>query len=91
MNSVRADSTKKPFTVNGKPVKLVAKRFSKRTLRKGKTQYIYNINGRIYYNENENHSWFSEFSKDNRTAYRRFTKPTDADKEYLALNGYVLV
>lgn len=92
VNAVRADSyTKRPWTVNGNPVNLVAIRYSKRTLRKGKTQYIYEINDHIYYNENKNHAWFSEFSKNNRRAYRRFTTPTDRDREYLKLNGYVLI
>ena len=92
VNAQRADSyTKRPWTVNGEPVNLVAIRYSKRILRKGKTQYIYSINGQIYYNENENHAWFSEFSKDYNLAYRRFTEPTSADRKYLKLNGYVLI
>lgn len=92
VNAVIADSyIKRPFTVNKKPVTLVAVRYSKRRLRKGRTQYIYEINGQIYYNENEDHPWFLEFSKDYNLVYRRFTSPTGADKKYLKLNGYVLI
>ncbi len=91
VNTVKFDSLKRPFTVNGKPVTLVAVRYSKRRLREGKTQYIYSINGQIYYNENENHAWAVEFSKDYNLVYRRFTTPTAADRKYLKMNGYVLI
>ena len=43
-------------TIDGKPMILVATKTSRRTLRKGKTQYIYSMEGTkgIYYNESKN-------------------------------------
>lgn len=89
--AVFADNpTQRPFTVNNVPVKLIAIRKSRRILRKGKTQYIYSIGDKIYYNENQDHYWFSEFADEtnNHLYYRAFTNPTNLDKIWLEQYGY---
>lgn len=92
--AVYADNpTQRPFTVNGEPVKLVAIKQSRRTLRKGKIQYIYSIGGKIYWNRDQDRYWFSEFgTKSNNETYQRiFTNPTEDDKKYLDLYGFHLL
>ncbi len=83
-------------TVNGKAMILVATKTSRRTLRKGKTQYIYCMEGTkgIYYNEAKNGVLFVPMARRESNMKKHYdlycVEPlTRAEREYLSLHPHI--
>lgn len=83
-------------TVNGKQMILVATKTSRRTLRKGKTQYIYSMEGTkgIYYNEAKNGVLFVPMARHESNMRKHYDlyceEPlTRAEREYLKLHPHI--
>ncbi len=86
-------STKK---VDGKEMVLVATKTSRRTLRKGKTQYIYVMAGTkgIYYNESRNGVMFVPMARHESNMQRHYdlycVEPLNrAEREYLKIHPHI--
>jgi len=82
--------------VNGKQMILVATKTSRRTLRKGKTQYLYSMEGTkgIYYNEAKNGVLFVPMARHESNMRRHYdlycVEPlTKAEREYLNLHPHI--
>jgi len=82
--------------VNGKVMILVATKTSRRTLRKGKTQYIYSMDGTkgIYYNEAKNGVLFVPMARHESNMRRHYdlycSDPlTRAELQYLKLHPHI--
>jgi hypothetical protein len=82
--------------VGGKSMVLVATKTSRRTMRRGKTQYIYVMEGTkgIYYNESKNHVYFSPMARREFNMRRHFdlycVEPlTRAEREYLKNHPHI--
>jgi len=82
--------------INGKAMILVAIKTSRRTLRKGKTQYIYCMDGTkgIYYNESKNGVFFSPMARRESNMRKHFDlyclEPlTRAEREYLKVHPHI--
>lgn len=82
--------------VNGKQMILVATKTSRRTLRKGKTQYIYFMEGTkgIYYNESKNGVLFVPMARHDtnmRKHYDLYCEDplTNAERQYLSLHPHI--
>jgi len=83
-------------SVNGKAMILVASKTSRRTLRKGKTQYIYSMDGTkgIYYNEAKNGVLFVPMARHESNMRKHYdlycSDPlTRAEREYLRLHPHI--
>ena len=83
-------------TVDGKTMILVATKTSRRALRKGKTQYIYSMEGTkgIYYNESREGVLFVPMARHESNMKRHYdlycVEPlTRAEREYLRLHPYI--
>ena len=83
-------------TINGKPMILVATKTSRRTLRKGKTQYIYSMEGTkgIYYNESKNGILFVPMARHESNMRKHYdlycVDPLNkAEREYLKLHPHI--
>jgi len=83
-------------TVNGKAMILVATKTSRRKLRKGKTQYIYSMDGTkgIYYNEAKNGVLFVPMARHDVNMRKHYdlycVDPLNrAELEYLKLHPYI--
>lgn len=83
-------------TVDNKTMILVATKTSRRTLRKGKTQYIYSMENTkgIYYNESKNGVLFVPMARHENNMKRHFdlycVEPlTRAELEYLKLHTHI--
>lgn len=83
-------------TVDGKAMILVATKTSRRTMRKGKTQYIYSMNGTkgIYYNEAKHGVLFVPMARHESNMRKHYdlycTEPlTRAEREYLNLHPHI--
>ena len=83
-------------TVGNKAMIIVATKTSRRTLRKGKTQYIYSMNGTqgIYYNESKNGVLFVPMARHESNMRRHYDlycrEPlTRAELEYLKLHPHI--
>lgn len=88
-----ASSVKK---INGRAMILVATKTSRRTLRKGKTQYIYSMDGTqgIYYNESKNGVLFVPMARHETNMRRHYdlycVDPlTRAEREYLNIHPHI--
>lgn len=82
--------------VDGKRMILVATKTSRRILRKGKTQYIYSMEGTkgIYYNESKNGVLFVPMARKEPNMRRHYDlyciEPlTRAELEYLKLHPHI--
>jgi len=82
--------------VGGKVMVLVATKTSRRTLRKGKTQYIYSMEGTkgIYYNEAKNGVLFVPMARHESNMRKHYDlyceEPlTRAEREYLSLHPHI--
>ena len=82
--------------VNGNPMLLVATKTSRRKLRRGKTQYIYSMNGTkgIYYNESKNGVLFVPMARHERNMRRHYdlycVEPLNrAELEYLKIHPHI--
>ena len=82
--------------VDGKVMILVATKTSRRTLRKGKTQYLYSMEGTkgIYYNESKNGVLFVPMARRESNMRKHFdlycVEPlTEAEREYLKLHPHI--
>ena len=83
-------------TIDGKQMILVATKTSRRTLRKGKTQYIYLMQGTkgVYYNEKKSSVLFVPLARHERNMRRHYdlycVDPlTRAELEYLKLHPHI--
>jgi len=83
-------------TVNRKQMILVATKTSRRTLRKGKTQYIYSMEGTkgVYYNESKNGVLFVPMARRESNMRRHYdlycVDPlTRAERQYLELHPHI--
>lgn len=83
-------------TVEGQAMILVATKTSRRTLRRGKTQYIYSMNntGGIYYNESNNGVLFVPMARKEVNMRKHYdlycVDPlTKAELEYLKLHPHI--
>lgn len=83
-------------TVGGKTMILVATKTSRRTLRKGKTQYLYSMDGTkgIYYNESKNGVLFVPMARHESNMRRHYdlycVDPLNrAELEYLKLHPHI--
>jgi len=83
-------------TVKGKAMILVATKTSRRTVRKGKTEYIYSMDGTkgIYYNQSKGGVMFSPLAKHEynmRKHYALYCEDplTRAEREYLKLHPHI--
>ncbi len=83
-------------TVNGKSMILVATKTSRRTLRKGKTQYLYLMDGTkgIYYNEAKNGVLFVPMARHESNMRKHYdlycVEPlSKAEREYLKLHPHI--
>ena len=83
-------------TIGGKAMILVAIKTSRRTLRKGKTQYIYSMEGTkgIYYNESKNGVLFVPLARHETNMRKHYdlycTDPlTRAELQYLKLHPHI--
>jgi len=83
-------------TVNGKTMILVATKTSRRTLRKGKTQYIYSMDGTkgIYYNQAKGGVMFSPMARHESNMTRHYSLYCEiplnqAELEYLKLHPHI--
>ena len=83
-------------TVNRKQMILVATKTSRRTLRKGKTQYIYWMEGTkgVYYNEGKGSVLFVPLARREQNMRRHFdlycAEPlTRAEREYLNIHPHI--
>ena len=88
-----AKSTK---TVGARAMILVATKTSRRTLRKGKTQYIYSMEGTkgIYYNESKNGVMFVPMARHESNMKKHHdlycVEPLSrAEREYLELHPHI--
>lgn len=82
--------------INGKTMILVATKASRRTLRKGKTQYLYLMDGtkEIYYNESKHGVLFVPMARHESNMRRHYdlycVEPlTRAEREYLRLHPHI--
>ena len=82
--------------VNGQQMILVATKTSRRTLRKGKIQYIYSMEGTkgVYYNESKNGVLFVPMARHESNMRRHYdlycVNPlTRAEREYLKLHPHI--
>jgi len=80
-------------TVDGKQLILVGTKTSRRTLRKGKKEYYYNLEGtnRIYYNQSKNGVWYSPVALYSYTMKKYYdlycvSPLTRSEREYLTLH-----
>lgn len=83
-------------TISGKAMILVAIKTSRRKLRKGKTQYIYSMDGTkgIYYNESKDGVLFVPMARRESNMKRHFdlycVEPLNrAEREYLKLHPHI--
>lgn len=83
-------------TIGGKAMILVGTKTSRRTLRKGKTQYIYSMDGTkgIYYNEAKNGVLFVPMARHESNMRRHYdlycVDPlTRAEIEYLKIHPHI--
>ena len=83
-------------TITGKAMILVAIKTSRRSLRKGKTQYIYSMDGTkgIYYNESKNGVLFVPMARHEINMRKHFdlycVNPLNrAELEYLKLHPHI--
>ena len=83
-------------TIGGKAMILVATKTSRRTLRKGKTQYIYSMDGTkgIYYNEAKNGVMFVPMARHEINMRKHYdlyciTPLTPAEQKYLELHPHI--
>ena len=83
-------------TVGGKAMILVATKTSRRTLRKGKTQYLYLMDGTkgIYYNEAKNGVLFVPMARHESNMRKHYdlycVEPlTDAELHYLKIHPHI--
>ena len=93
-----ADSFRnKPFTVNGNEIELVAIQESRRTNRKGKTNYVYHVlnENTIMVNFSLHHPFWMKIAPDSEMSefYKLFmNRPTTPDdKKWLERNNYELI
>ena len=82
--------------IDGKEMILVATKTSRRIVRKGKTQYIYSMNGTkgIYYNEAKNGIVFVPMARRDSNMRKHFdlycVEPLSrAEREYLKLHPHI--
>jgi len=82
--------------VEGKAMILVATKTSRRTLRKGKTQYIYSMEGTkgIYYNESKNGIMFVPMARREHNMKKHYdlycVEPLNrAEREYLNMHPHI--
>jgi len=82
--------------VDGKAMILVGTKTSRRTLRRGKTQYIYSMNGTkgIYYNESKNGILFVPMARHESNMRKHYdlycVEPLNtAEQEYLKLHSHI--
>lgn len=82
--------------IDGKIMILVATKTSRRTLRKGKTQYIYSMDGTkgIYYNEAKNGVLFVPMARHESNMRKHYdlycVDPLNrAEREYLKLHPHI--
>jgi len=82
--------------IGGKQMVLVATKTSRRTLRKGKTQYLYWMEGtkEVYYNESKGGVMFVPMARHDRNMRRHFdlycVDPlTSAELQYLKLHPHI--
>jgi len=82
--------------VDGKQMILVATKTSRRTLRKGKTQYIYSMEGTkgIYYNEAKNGVLFVPMARREQNMRRHYDlycidPLTRAELQYLKIHPHI--
>lgn len=92
-NDTRYSLTKK---IDGKPMILVATKTSRRLLRKGKTQYIYSMDGTkgIYYNEAKHGILFVPMARHDYNMRKHYslyceTPLNRAELEYLKLHPHI--
>jgi len=83
-------------TISGKAMIIVATKTSRRTWRKGKTQYIYSMEGTegIYYNESKNGVMFVPLARHESNMRRHYDlycidPLTRAEREYLKLHPHI--
>jgi len=83
-------------TITGKAMILVAIKTSRRSLRKGKTQYIYSMDGTkgIYYNESKNGVLFVPMARHECNMKKHYdlycVDPlSQAEREYLKLHPHI--
>lgn len=82
--------------IDGKSMILVATKTSRRTLRKGKTQYIYSMDGTkgIYYNESKNGVLFVPMARHESNMRKHYdlycVDPLNrAEREYLNMHLHI--
>ncbi len=82
--------------IDGKSMILVATKTSRRTLRKGKTQYIYSMDGTkgIYYNESKGGVMFVPMARHESNMRKHYdlycVKPLNREeREYLDLHPHI--
>ena len=82
--------------INDKQMILVATKTSRRTMRKGKTQYIYSMEGTkgIYYNESKNGVLFVPMARHESNMRKHYSlyceRPLNrAELEYLKLHPHI--
>lgn len=82
--------------VDGKAMILVGTKTSRRTLRRGKTQYIYSMNGTkgIYYNQSKNGILFVPMARHESNMRKHYdlycVEPLNtAEQEYLKLHSHI--
>ena len=82
--------------IDGKSMILVATKTSRRTFRKGKTQYLYSMDGTkgIYYNESKNGVLFVPMARRESNMRRHYdlycVEPlTRAERQYLNLHPHI--
>ncbi len=83
-------------TIGGKAMILVGTKTSRRRIRKGKTQYIYSMEGTkgIYYNEAKNGVLFVPMARHDRNMRRHYdlycVEPLSrAEREYLKIHPHI--
>lgn len=94
----RSDSSTGPITINGKEVVLTATQPSRRTKRRGRTNYIYNIvtTNVVVYNRSSGGRFFMRMAIRPQNISRYFdvfVRPpvTEQEQEWLARYDYILV